>query len=250
MEMQGKNGHLEHDTQGVNRGQPPLRYESKRHWGCWGCFFLVVLFVFFWVAGIGYLVARTGLYEIPIMSSLVFDPVSPTREIDITEEEAIELVAGLDDTFIETVEEEVSRGNDTSAVDIEIEITEEEMTAELLVSYQSLDLEESGLSLDTPQIVITKNFIEIYADIAGEHPSVVLMEVFPELVSGSVEITLKRVVIGNLRIPNPAVNYLVDQYVEDNINRFLTESISEQTQVRSIELADRKIILHLTVVPE
>jgi hypothetical protein len=182
-----------------------------RVFGCCGIYLATLLAVPVFLA---YLVARTGLIEVPFFSSRVAHERSASRTVMASAVNAEQLLSEKLRSLLPV------RGEVPDQ--LTITLTESELTA-LLRSFLKGDARASAITRDTAQVAITADGIELFARVAGSggRESTVLLRGVPSIQSaptgasgeGKLATEFREVAIGNLGIPRFLANTIAQSFL-------------------------------------
>lgn len=156
--------------------------------------FLIIAFAIalMLLLGVAVLIAKTGVYRIPFLSSVYHErPV--TRVVSADAIEPRDLLNRVNDRLRSSVS--------TSTKDVKISITEQELTGALKGALQT-SLKRPGVIVDGTQIVSLADGLELIASVRTETMSVrMLAKAVPVVQDGRVKLEVKELYLGSLPVP-------------------------------------------------
>ncbi len=207
-----------------------------RVFGCCGIYLATLLAVPVFLA---YLVARTGIVEVPFLGARVAHERGASRTVAATPVDVGQLFASkLRAAFptSRTVPEQVT-----------ITLTESELTG-LLRSALAADQRVSTVTRDTAQVAVAADGVEIFARITGYggRETTVLLRGIPTIQDGKLVVEFRNVAIGNLGVPRLVANAIARSFLPQLPSlRFGGDGALPSFAVDRITLADGAI--HVTV---
>lgn len=173
-----------------------------RGFGCCGLYVAALISVPVLLA---YLIARTGLVEVPVLSARVASERTATRTVTAQTVDASRLLTEKFRTLL-------ARGALPDAATITL--TEQELTG-LLRAMVASDPRVPAITRDTAQVVVTANGAEIFARMSGYggRETTVLLRGVPEVKDGKLAVAFTTVAIGNLGIPRVAADALTRSFL-------------------------------------
>jgi hypothetical protein len=191
---------------------------KRRIIGCSLIFMAVCLLFGF----IGTGVAKSGLYEVPVLSKFFSSKATPQKLIVLTPEELRDSEIDITQKLKNQVEPKIEPGATGQKVAVSLKFTEREMTAFLK------SLESSGESpLRNSQVVVTPDEIEVFGELYTPNKTYLTVSFRPEIWENELTISLKKFKIGSLSLPVSWGNFLANKFLE--------------SQMKSSEEAIRKI---------
>lgn len=202
-----------------------------------GCLFLVLLALAIPVLFVAAQVAKTGLIEVPFLTSRLYQPARPVREI--------RPLIGYSSTDILLAAASKAKPTLTLGL-VRMSFTEAELT-----TLARDGIAASGTSLPVPiksiQIAVDPDAVEIFAVTTKYGRDVTIRaRFFPWVDAGQLKITPKELIIGALNVP-PSLSGLESLILEKSIGNVLTSTINRVGRPVSIELEQG--ILRLQMVP-
>lgn len=159
----------------------------------------VLIVVSMLLAFIAILIAKTGVYQIPYLSSLYRQRLV-TRVVNT---EAIP-----PQRLFNRVSDELRMVTSTQADDVRISFSEQEITGAFRGALQT-SLKRPGVSVDQAQVVATQAGLEVTAFVHNETMSVHLFtRIVPIVSEGRVMFDVKEVYIGDLQVPRSALKQI------------------------------------------
>lgn len=171
-----------------------------RRVGAYGGAFVVLGLIS--IVGIGYMVAKLGVADVPFLSSRVYEPVMPTRMVyPLVGSNAQNVLSGV-----------LARGSFSAASQtMSVYASEQELT-----TMFNEAVAQSG-TLKSVQTVITPAAIEVYGVIPNDTREIpLLIRLLPVVKEQKLQVEVSEVVFGSLDLPSvfveAAVNAAVEQF--------------------------------------
>jgi hypothetical protein len=210
---------------------------SKKLRNCLGCLFVIFLAVGIPVLFVAAQVAKSGLVDVPILTSRLYRPTQPTREVKplIGSKSADILLAAA------------SKAKPTLTLGlIKMSFTEAELT-----TLAKDGIAASGANLPIPidsiQIAVDRDAVEIFATTPKDGREVTIKARFmPWVDSGRFKITPKELVIGGMNVP-PSLSGIESIVLDKSLGDVLTSTISQIGRLVAVELEPG--ILRLQIIP-
>ncbi len=200
------------------------------------CCFLEILFVLLILFLGTATVAKTGLFEIPFFSKIFYKQPEPLRVITPQQKRVENLNELFENKIKSQVKEKISPGEENQKVEIELEFTEEELTASLLRG-----IEVGSLPLSKAQIAISQKEIEIFGRFIK--PEIFFTVRFqPKIQNGQITVKLTKIKLGNLSVPVFLSNILFERVLKDKLNQ-INEIIGKEGRLEEIRLENSKIFM-------
>ena len=188
--------------------------------GC--CLFFLFLFFGLLIIVLAVL-SRIGLIDIPGFSQFFYQLSTPTRLIDVTATAKIEPRPQIDS------------GNQS----VRLDITEEQLH---VFPRQFLASQPDRYFAETIQAVITPRAIEIFGLLLKPVKTNVALDIVPTVNQGKLELTITKAQAGELDLP---VTWLAGFLggLLDQASASLNQNVSSLGQIKSVSLAEGKIIV-------
>lgn len=174
-----------------------------RVFGCCGIYLVTLLMVPILFA---YLVARTGIVEVPFLGGRVAHERLPSRTV---------VAASVDVGQLFTAKlRAVLPSGGAIPEQVTITLTESELTG-LLRSALVADARASAVTRDTAQVAVAADGVEIFARVAGygNRETTVLLRGVPSLQEGKLAAEFRAVAVGNLGVPRPIANAIARSFL-------------------------------------
>lgn len=196
------------------------RGQRRARWGpLLGCLLGLVLFLLIIGGGAAFILARTGLVEVPVLSSRLYTPPAPTR---VVEPEEFDIESKVMDVFTESQEEPGL---------MKIALREGELTAMFQEGAREA-LAEQGIELTTIQAAILEEFVELYFDakIGGKDVRI-LARVLPKVEDGLPKIEVLETHLGGLPVHPRIIGGVLDNALDAALGE-----MGDEIKLESIEL--------------
>jgi hypothetical protein len=219
----------------IDEMQHDVRRRKVRN--CLGCLFLVILAVTVPTAIVSVQLAKTGLVDIPLLTSRFYKPTEPSREVR-------PLVGSKSSDILLA---SASRAKPTLTLGfVTLSFTEAELT-----TLAKDGIAASGNNLPAPlksiQVAVDQDAVEIFA-VTPQHGRDVTVRArfLPWVDAGQMKITPKELVIGGLSVP-PSLSGALTLVLNKSLGEVLTSTISQIGHLVAVELD--KGVLRLQIVP-
>lgn len=209
--------------------------KKKKRGKFFGCCFLKLFILVLILAAATALLARTGLFDIPVFSKIFYQEPTPEREVaaNTAEEKSFE------NLLAQKIAEQLKTGKNLSTdgeAPVALEFTEEELTGFLKIAET-----EENYPFTQAQISITPEAIEIFGQLKKFNQTFLTVTLKPEIKDGDLEIIIKKIRIGNLSLPPAVGNFLTDKILKDQLDP-VKKIILENGNLENVELTEGKII--------
>jgi len=198
-----------------------------------GCLLLALFSLLFVGIGAGATLAKTGLIHVPVLTKVFYKKGEPTRVIKPSGETSLE----------EVVLRQISALTRSAQSATSIKLTEDEVTA--FIRGKIKDIGASNFKIKDAQVVFMDKEIELYADILEPQETTIKLVIDPSVADGSISITVKRVELGNLRVPAVFFNIAIATILQGKIRD--AELMLADSPITGLEIADG--ILNLGIDP-
>jgi len=220
-----------------------LRKQARRKklFRCFSCLVLLIA-VFGAVVFIGaWLVARTGLYEIPMISSWAFQVPEPVHRVDTSKGyTADDLLLSMRTDINNLIETQYP--GQLLVSEASISLDEEIITAYLAETIQP-SLVASGFILNQFQLAVEPEAIEIFGYLSrGDRPVYVTITAVPTILEDDISLEIKQARLGNLPVPKSIISIFFGPLVESMLKAFQLPTVGF-VSLRDIELMYSKIKL-------
>ncbi len=217
--------------------------KKKKRGKFFGCCFLKFFIIVLILAASIALLAKTGLFDIPVFSKIFYQAPAPEREVaaNTAEEKSFE------NLLAQKLDQELRSGKNLAAggeIPVTLEFTEEELTGFLKTAETGEDY-----PFTEAQISITPQAIEIFGQLKEFNQTFLTVALRPEIKNGELEIIFQKIRIGNLSLPPAIGNFLTDKLLKDQLDS-VKKLISENGNLENIELTEGKIIFQGEVATE
>lgn len=198
-----------------------------------GCL-LFVLLVLAGLATVGAAAAaKTGLWEIPVISKMFYEQPKPVREVAVNKS-VVQIVADLG---WRAAEEMLS----SQSPKLVIPLTEEELTALARESFASSSLLRSRINVDTLQLAVNPGEIEFFSQLFWPRQTHLTVGFVPLIEEGKIEVELTRWHLGSLKMPLSMGNWILNKFLTSRFDQMMS-SILQKVKVEEISLSQGEII--------
>lgn len=193
---------------------------------CFGqLMFVLVVLVF----GAGLAIARTGLWDVPVLTPLFYQPAQPSRIVNV-DETALKTVGPM---LSGTLEQYRSEGRD------DLPLSEANLTSLL----QKAIIEQKNSPISDLQAVIEPNGIEISGQYhTARRPYRFFVTVWPSVNKGKMSFSVKQVRLEGLALPAALGNMIVHNYMPSS-EAELNKALAQYLTVSNIRLSSRTAIV-------
>lgn len=194
--------------------------------------FLLLILIFVLLLGVGFLAAKTGVYHIPLLSSLLYSGgKQPTRVVTSAS------IAPAD--FQQTLEKRIIETKPALDGSIGVEMTEQEATGVFKGMLREILL-ASGSTVEEPQIVITKTNIEVSGVFKNAGSSFdLLMKAVPVVSGDRVSLRVEEAYLGDVRLPADSFSALEDKIFHRSLASF--EAKYDGMNIKDVQLGDGSV---------
>ncbi len=182
-----------------------IKKDTRRGHPLLTCLIIVLVLILAILGFVGFVVARTGLVEVPVFSLVFYEPPEPAR---LVTEESLPVEEMLEQTISKILTERlIASGGADFDRNLSVDITEAALTATL---KQTLEENQRFFTPVGAQVAIidSTDTFEIFLPLANnEMQSALVASIAPTLDEGGmVEAKITDFYVGQLRIPNWFVN--------------------------------------------
>lgn len=179
------------------------------------------------------MVAKSGFYDIPVLTNWLYAPSSPTR--------VVTPLVGFDSEMI--IKQAMARAQYEAGVGtFKVYLTEQELTSLLKESLARMD-EDAPLPVKSGQAAITEEGIELFLLTPRPERDVTVKSVLmPTAESGEITMEIKSLEIGSLNMPKFAVK-LMSQALAKQLSDALSMSEGGLGELRDARVSDKRIDL-------
>lgn len=182
--------------------------------------------------------AKTGLVNVPLLTSRLYKPSSPTRTV-------VPLVGyGPQDVMSAAM---AGAAYNMEVNEVKVEIDEQQLTT--LVAHDITAAQGPGgapFTIASPQIVITPQDMEFFGyAVRGERKGTVLLRFVPHLKNGALTLAPTEMRLGALTVPNFLASMVLDR-LSSSLNGGLRQSLQTLGSLSSIQLGDGKVTVGIT----
>lgn len=206
---------------------------AKRHSKKW--LLVVLLTIVFVLMGIAILIAKTGVYQIPVLSTFYHErPL--TRSINAP--------AIRPQVLLDRATEALQSATSTKGADVLVEFSEQEITGALKGALQT-SLKRPGVNVDQSQIVATPTGLEVTAFVRNETMSVHLFaKIIPSVQNGRLVLDVKEVYLGDIPVPPSSLAQIERIVFGSEIGSF--EARSGSYGLKNVVLKDGSVELRFS----
>lgn len=200
----------------------PALPKIKKHHFKRNCYVLVlILFVFSLITATA-AVAKTGIFEIPVFSSIFYRLPKPSRQIEI-ENQA--MIGGKNLNF----------SLNTETKKITLELSEEDLT---FLLRQALTQKNNPYFAPNLQAAILNNEVELYGLLLKPFSANLTLKVKPIFSDHKLDFELTKIKIGGLPMPAGYGNIIIHRLLAKPLEQL--NSAAAKFQLESLELSEKK----------
>jgi len=210
----------------------------RRLLNCLGCLTLELLAVLIPLVFVAVLLARTGLVQVPLLTSWLYRPVAPSR--------TVLPLAGSNTADILIAEISKPKVNPNFGT-FKISFNESELTT---MAKDGLNAAGDSLPLkvDSVQVAVDADAVELFATSPQKGRAVTIRIRFvPNVDGGKLKLTINELKIGSLDVP-PGASGMLATLLDKSLASAMESGIGQLGQLVNIELA--KGFLRVEIVPK
>ena len=212
-----------------------VRHDEKRRKAinCLGCLFLKLIFFLVVALLVAFGVAKTGLYEIPVLTNWLYHPGEPIR--------VVQPLIGSDGEQV--MRNAMARAEYNAAVNLfSVNLTEQELTT-LVVEAAAKQGGESGFEIKLVQMTVSEEGIELFAVSPRSERDVTIKSLIrPVVTEGKMLLDVRTLEIGALSIPGSFVS-LVSKIVSGQLSDALSLSASGLGELHEVRTEDKQLYI-------
>ena len=214
-----------------------IKRETKKGHPILTCLIIIIVFVLVAGGWISSTVARTGLVEVPVFTSLFYEQPAPLREVVAT----VPIEETLSDQITETINDRIAAiGGTEIDRSFSFSFAEEALSATVL----GLLSEDGFLENKDAQVVVEKSLgIEVFLPVA-DNPlqTAITAEMNPFIdQEGLVRVDLTKLKIGSLVLPQWLVNLVLSRPL-DLITWEFNKNFSAYVDLEQVQVQDGVLI--------
>jgi len=203
---------------------------KKKLFRCCSCFIIFIAFIGALVFGAAWAVARTGLYEVPYVSSWAFRAPEPMHEVTVP--------ASYDATgSFEDFESMLGQGGSQISI-------KEEMLNAILLGQLVAPLSETGLDVERAQIAIEPEGMEIFIHLARDEKVNIYLSILamPKIDGNNIGFDVSKVRLGNLTIPDFIAGPVISSFLGSALGSLQLPMVGFM-EIKDIKLNYGEIVL-------
>lgn len=216
------------------------RKQNKKVFGCWGCLSLMVLLLLFCALGVAYVLAKSGLKQIPILTPALYKEPQPIYLVQTKnlKKEDLDVLAILKNNAMKAA----SLQKNTDKLDIKLQLSEAQLTG---IARQSLESNpDLAKKIQFLQIAVLKDDLQLFVKTEGNLYFV--MQLKPLVADGKLKLDCKSIKVGNLDLPGFVKNFTVGYVIENTLNQSL-EAFLQFGKLTSIELTPGAATFNISI---
>lgn len=191
-----------------------------------GCLMRVLGLVLLLVIGSMAWLAYLGLFEVPLLTTLLYKPITPVREIIVDSEDSEKIGSVIS-----------GRLEESAGLKFSLSLSEEELTSLI----RSALMNNTELPFRNVQTAIEPQFIEIFGELVEEKRTyLVALNVIPVLEQRELQLQVVKSRIERLRIPSSLVELVVFDVISGSWKKF-NEELDKYVILSDIELGLKEI---------
>lgn len=204
------------------------------------CLIVVILFCFALFFLALFLLAKSGLREVPIFTEAFYHQPAPAYLVDSSRFSQADIV-GL---FKKEVEKTALAQKKTGDFQLPFSLTDLQLTA--LIKEKIAADEQLKQEVEQIQVAVLPDSLEIFFKQKVPSNLIITLNIVPAVIDEKLDFQVTKFKVGDLKIPVFAANFLTDKVVEKNLNIVLS-SFSQYGRIEKITLKDKKIDLSLYI---
>lgn len=213
---------------------------SKRRKFCTCCLLELLILIFIFGSPV-YILAKTGIVNIPVISPLVYNPPQLVRTLTFKSGEEGKLSVGIQQKLLLMA---VSQKQEKTLV-----LTEKELTALLRQQVNKLLAQGTGaglplqLQIENSQILITPTGLQVFLQTKQPLSLAVTLNARLLFENGKLGLSPEKLKIGDWTAPQIAVDWLWQKYLGKQI--FSLQQIMGKLPIKNIELTEGAVVISL-----
>jgi len=227
------------DTENIEHHTP-----RKKIRGCFSCgviFAVVMIVIFFW--GL-WVVAATGLVEIPLMTRFAFTSPQPSHTVEIV---STSPESWIERGVLNQVMDKLTSSIEPFNSEISLTVPEGILTNLLRSSSVLIEDENVAIAPGEGQVAVVDEELEIFVPIKNTETAITLALV-PSIENDELDLSVESLYIGSLHIPNFIVKYLVNSALELGTDK-ISESIDNLITMSELRVTEKGLLIRGTIVP-
>lgn len=200
-------------------------------------FFIFILVVLILSVGVLFLVAKSGLAEVPFLTAQIYDSPSPDHIVLPADSE---IGDEIQSQLIDALREKLTADGLTDA-SVSLTFSEEILTAALRQAIEQWAA--STFTMDSSQVAVTEiGSVEIFLSLAdNQEGSAIILTTVPTAADGQIIFDIERLRVGELAVPS-FLNFLIEAPLRQ-LTKKLNEYLSEYATLSSISIVERSVVL-------
>ncbi len=199
-----------------------------------GCLLFVLLILFGLVTVGAAALAKTGLWEIPIISKIFYQQPKPSRAVP-GNKSVVEITTDLGWRA-------AKQALSSQSPELVIPVTEEELTVLARKSFASSSLLRSRLNVDTLQLVANPGEVEFFSQLFWPRQTYLTVGFLPSVEENKIKIILTRWHLGGLKMPLSLGNWFLNKFLSGRFDQLLTP-VLQKVELKEIRTGQGEITI-------
>lgn len=221
---------------------------KKRLLQCGGCLGVVLIIFGALLFFIGYAGAKSGVFNVPVLSDKFYEEPEPVHQVIVNEEQQENIENILSEKVGGVIESKISPENIGKKVSFELPLAEEELTA--LLRRNLIGQSEGEIKVKDIQISVTPGYLELFVKFdlqALQTEPIFIFKFSPRIKEGRLELVPEDLQLGELGLPTRLGSLLIEGFLKDKLNQF-SQTIAQFGELKEVELADKNLIIKAEVL--
>lgn len=210
-----------------------LKGKFKKLFSRFGCLILVILVLAGLLLVGAAVLAKTGLWEIPVVSKIFYQEPKPIRQVAVTKT-STQIMTDLGWRAAKAALRSQSPV-------ISLPLSEEEITVLARDSFSQSSLLSSRLNVDTLQLAIEPSEVEFFSQLYWPKETHLTVGFKPVVEEGKIKLVLTRWRLGGLEMPMSLGNWLLTKILGNRFDQIMT-SVLDKINIQEISLDSKEII--------
>lgn len=207
------------------------RKQNRKFWNCSTCLLFFILVLFFLTAASAYLLAQSGLINVPYFTEHFYHEPQPSYLINTENITASE--KDLSGMIERAVRAEALKQKKTENLKVTFELNEAQITA--LLRDQIKANQEFERKIEYLQVAIMQDYLELFVKFK-EPKLFATLKILPQIKNNNFNFKVIEFKIGNLKLPRFLGSLGLTYLLEKSLNQLL-KSLADQLLLENIELA-------------
>ncbi|MCX6743993.1 MAG: hypothetical protein NTX82_00520 [Candidatus Parcubacteria bacterium] len=235
------NGQMGEMQKEIERLKKDLKHkQSRKIFNCGTCLILALLFILILSGFFAYVLAKSGLRQIPVLTAYFYHQPSPAYVVissDVKENIIVNRLTSL-------VSAEAIKQKKTENISVGFDLSEKEITG--LLNNQLGKNEKLKAEIEMWQIAVLPESLEFF--MKGNKPKnlIITLNATPEVKDGKLKFKVNNFKVGDLQLPKFFGSVLIENIGSSVVNGLLS-SVSALGQIQEFNLAQGKVTIKLLI---